>query len=140
MGTITRWYSRNWKLTVPGTVLLAVAAVAASIFGFVLLLFSLMKSCDAYRLGLARAQSNRGLQERFGKPIEARWWLSGSISVSGPSGRANIAIPIRGPQAGGTVYVVAHKSAGQWSFDVLEAEVEGSLGRIDLLQPASEGR
>jgi len=130
MHRVIQWYGRNWKLTVPGTLV--------SVVALVFLIFTLMKSCDAYQLALARAQSNQQLQGHLGKPIEAGWWLSGSISVSGPSGRADIALPIHGPLAGATLYVVAHKSAGRWSFEVLEAELEGSPSRIDLLKPIPE--
>ena len=43
---------------------------------------------------------------------------------------------ISGPKGKGTIYVVAKKSAGEWSYSRMEVEVEGQPGRIDLLRPS----
>jgi hypothetical protein len=36
--------------------------------------------------------------------------------VNGASGASNLAIPISGPKAKGTIYVSANKSLGQWNY------------------------
>ena len=41
-------------------------------------------------------------------------------------------MPLKGPQGKATLYVVAEKSAGRWSYEVLELEVEATGERIDL--------
>jgi hypothetical protein len=53
-----------------------------------------------------------------------------------PSGTADISIPLKGSWKDGTLYAVAHKSAGRWSYDTLEVAVEGREQRIDLLVTA----
>jgi hypothetical protein len=58
----------------------------------------------------------------------------GSISVSGSSGQADLAIPISGPIGKGTIYAVASKAAGQWTFSKLVVEIKATKERIDLIE------
>jgi len=44
--------------------------------------------------------------------------------------------PLKGSRKYGTLYAVAHKSAGRWSYDTLEVKIEGRAQRIDLLVAA----
>jgi hypothetical protein len=127
------WWSRNWKWFVPAGCLGLLVLSGASVIGLVSLLFAGMKSSDVYQDALARARQHPALVQALGGSVEARWWLSGSVSVSGPSGTADIAIPLRGPSGSATLYVVAEKSAGQWRFTTLEAQVAGAQERINLL-------
>jgi hypothetical protein len=55
--------------------------------------------------------------------------------VSGPSGNANLAIPIAGPKAKATIYVQGVKSVGQWSFPSLVVEIE-IIDQLELLDLA----
>jgi hypothetical protein len=59
--------------------------------------------------------------------------LSGNININGPSGNANLAIPLSGPKASATLYVVAEKRAGKWEYSTMEVAPEGQGERIDLL-------
>ena len=110
----------------------------AALLGFVALIVSIvfgaMKSSDAYKEALGRAQASPSVQQALGSPIEDGLIMSGSIQVNGPSGHADLSFPISGPKGRGTVYVVANKSAGQWTFTTLAAEIESSHERIDLLE------
>ena len=60
--------------------------------------------------------------------------MSGNTNVNGASGESNLAIPISGPKAKGTIYVSANKSFGQWNYSGLVVEVRQTHQRIDLLQ------
>jgi hypothetical protein len=129
------WFAGNWKWVVPLGIVCAVLLVA-SFVGF--LLYAVESSIQhgwCYKQALARARANPKVIEKFGQPIEPGWLVSGSFNSSGSSGDANIAIPIHGPKAKGTIYVVAKKSAGEWNFETLKVEVEGESKRIDLLKP-----
>ncbi len=64
--------------------------------------------------------------------------VSGNINVSGPSGQADLSIPISGPDGKATIYAVATKSAGQWTFSTLVVEINGTMQRIDLLEQKTE--
>jgi Cytochrome oxidase complex assembly protein 1 len=110
---------------------LVVAGVAALVFG-------LMTRSDAYRQALDRVRESPAAVEALGRPIEPGWFVSGSINVTGPSGRASLAIPVSGPRGRGTLYVEADKRAGQWRFKLLQLAPRGGA-RIDLLATAPAG-
>jgi hypothetical protein len=130
------WFARHWKAVVGigclGLILLAAAFVA----GIMFLVMGGIRSSDAYQQALAKAKANPEVALRLGQPIEPGWFVSGNISVSGPSGDADLSIPITGPKGKGTIYVVAKKSAGEWTYSRMEVEVEGQPGRVDLLGPS----
>ncbi len=127
------WWDRNWKWFVPVACLSALILLA----GFVALLMTfvsgVMKSSDAYKQALVRAKANPAVVEALGSPIQDGFFSSGNIHITGPSGNAELAIPISGPKGSGTIYLEAHKSAGEWSFSKLVVEIKASGERIDLL-------
>lgn len=127
------WWSRNWKWCVP---LLSAVVLTLSV-GFMLLIFSavfgMMKSSDAYRQALQAAREDPAVTAALGEPIEEGWFTMGNINVNGPSGEANLQIPISGPKGEGDIYLEATKSAGQWNYSTLLVRVDGSDEAIDLL-------
>jgi hypothetical protein len=123
------WFARNWKWLVPA-LLTVVLGLPLAILGSV---FAAIRSSDAAKESLLRAQSNPLLVQELGAPIEEGWMVGGSINVAGTSGDADLAVPISGPKAKGKIYVTAHKSAGFWSYSVMEAAIDGSDQRIVLL-------
>ncbi|HEV8486035.1 MAG TPA: cytochrome c oxidase assembly factor Coa1 family protein [Blastocatellia bacterium] len=130
------WWSRNWKWFVPVGCLSILAAVAVVIVLIVTLVFGALKSSDVYKQAMAKATANPTVISEIGQPIESGWMVSGSISVTGSSGEADISIPISGPKKSGTLYAVARKSAGEWKFSRLEVEVPNRPLRINLLSSA----
>jgi Cytochrome oxidase complex assembly protein 1 len=126
------WLGRNWKWVVPVGCLTSIVAVVAGIAGIVVLVFGFMKTSDVYQQALQRASSHEVVIEALGEPVEAGWYVAGSINVEGSSGTADISIPIAGPKGNATIFAVARKSAGRWTYDVLEVEVQGRTERIDL--------
>lgn len=113
-----------------GGAIVIVLVLAMGIFAFVM---NVVKSSDAYKMAMKRAEANPAIVEAIGKPIEAGFFVTGSIHTSGPSGDADVSVPLSGPKGEGDLYIVAKKSAGQWSFTTLE--FEGPTGsRVDLLE------
>src|SRR5687767_11854323 len=115
------WWSRNWKWFVPtGCCLTRLVLVGAS-FGFlVIVIFAAMKQSDAYKMAVARAKADQRVTNALGTPLEdGRFLWGSSIEVSGSSGEADLSIPISGPKGKGTIYAVATKSAGDWTFSKL---------------------
>lgn len=129
------WWQRNWKWFVPvgclGLVLCGVALVAA----IVSIAMGAVRSSEPFQAAVARAKADPAAVEALGEPVSVGWLVTGSINVSGPSGSADFAIPLRGPRGKGTLYVVAGKEAGRWEYRVLELEVEGRTERIQLPAP-----
>lgn len=135
------WWSRNWKWVVPVgclVLILPILALAGFIGGILAIVFGSLKSTDVYKEAFELARSHPAVVEALGQPVEDGWFMSGSIKTTGPSGYADIAIPIRGPQGEAKIYAVASKSAGRWEYHTLEVEVEGREDRIDLLQAEAE--
>jgi hypothetical protein len=93
-----------------------------------------MADSEASRMAFAAAQASTAVKQRLGEPIKRGLFTSGSIEVSGPSGHADIAIPISGPKGKATLYAVARKSADLWKLDILLVGFGGETERLDLLK------
>ena len=120
-----------------GGVVLAAAAAAAG--GLFLLKTAMdMARGEAYDQAMARLRRHPAAVEALGEPMEAGWFLSGRVQVTGPSGTASLAIPVSGPKQAGTLYVEALKEAGLWELRRLELAPRNG-GRIDLRFPAGGG-
>jgi Cytochrome oxidase complex assembly protein 1 len=131
-GQKTGWFPRNWKWFVPA--LCAVAFVCAAIsFGCVMIIVSLsMKSIGAYKMAIKLAEADSRVTALIGSPQKEGWFIGGAFNVNGASGNAELAIPLSGPRAKGTIYVVAKESAGEWTFSTLVFQVNSSGERINL--------
>lgn len=127
------WFARNWKWFVPVLGLGGLLGCVAFIGIITTVVFGAIKSSDAYQQAISIAEGNSAVVEVLGTPIQPGFMVSGSINVSGPSGNADIAIPVSGPNGSGTIYVVAIKSAGIWEFTTLQLAVDNSDERINLL-------
>ena len=110
-----------------------IAIVALAVWGFVALIMGSLKQSDAYKEALAAVRADSAAVEALGEPIEPGFFLSGSVNVSGPSGEAELLIPLHGPRGKGTLYLEATKRAGRWEYSLLELAVDGTEKRIDLL-------
>lgn len=136
------WWSRNWKWAAPvGCLVLLLPPLLLTGFvgGILAIVFGSMKSSDVYQQAFQLARSHPAVVEALGEPVEDGLLMGGQISVNGPSGSADISIPIHGPKGKGTLYAVATKSAGRWEYRTLEVAVEGREGRIDLLDAEGGG-
>ena len=99
-----------------------------------LIVFSAVKSTDVYKDAFARAKANPAVIKALGSPITEGFLVSGNTNVNGASGETNLSIPIAGPKGNGTIYVVARKSLGQWTYSGLVVEIAKTHKRINLLQ------
>ena len=128
------WFLRNWKWLVPIGCLGTLAAFTALGVGLVALVLGAIRSSWACTEGVDLAVQNPEVIRELGEPIATGWLVSGSIRTSGPSGEADLAVPLSGPRGKGTLYVLAHKRVGQWTFVRAEVEIEGRQKRINLLE------
>jgi hypothetical protein len=127
------WLARRWPWVIAGgclALLLMAAAFAGVVFTVAM---GSMRSTDAYRGAVERATSSPAVRAALGEPVKPGWLVSGHVNVNGPSGDAELSVPLAGPRGKGTLYLTAHKSAGRWDYEVLDVEVEGRQERIDLL-------
>ena len=127
------WWGRNWKWFVPTGCLGMLVLVAGFIFIIVSIVFGAMKSSDAYKGAMAKAKADPRVMSALGSPITDGFLVGGSTNVSGTSGHADVTVPISGPKGKGTIYFVAEKFAGKWTFSKLMVEVADTGQRIDLI-------
>ena len=130
------WFRRNLKWFIPTAILCFVLLIVAFIGGVMALALGAMKSNEPYQHAVRVATQDPRALARMGAPVQPGWWLSGNINVTGSSGNADFAIPVEGTAHKGTVYVVAKKSAGRWTYQTLELQVEDAPERLDLLRPS----
>jgi hypothetical protein len=127
------WWDRNWKWVVPVGCLGLAAIPVAFVLGILGVVFGAMRSAGPVDEAVRLARANRQVVEALGEPVEKGWLVGGSINVTGPSGRAELSIPLSGPKGSGKLYLIADKRAGRWEFELAEVEIEGRGERIDLL-------
>lgn len=127
------WLKRNWKWFIPVGCLSVVALGLAFVAVIFTIIMGSIKSSDAFKMAMAWARQDTRVQQKLGTPLEAGWFVSGNIEVSGATGKANLAIPIHGPRGKGKLYADGTKTAGQWRFSTLIFEDERDGSRIDLL-------
>jgi len=98
------------------------------------IVFGAIKSSDAYKTALTKAKADPRVVSALGSPITDGFFVWGKTNVSGTSGQADMTVPISGPQGNGTIYFVASKFAGKWTFSKLMVEIEKTGKRIDLIE------
>jgi Cytochrome oxidase complex assembly protein 1 len=127
------WWSRNWKWFVPTGCCLTPLVLGGTFIAFlVLVVFGAMKQSDVYKMAVARAKADPRVTNALGTPISEGWFLSGKTNVNGGSGDADLSIPISGPKGKGTIYAVATKSGGEWSYSKLDVKIDSTGETIDL--------
>ncbi|TNF53171.1 hypothetical protein EP227_06320 [bacterium] len=126
------WFERNWKWLVPATLFIFTVVCAAFISGILYIVLVSVKSSGVYKDAVIIVQHHDDAREVLGEPIRTKWYVMGSINVSGPSGKAELSIPVYGPQGNGTVHLEAEKKAGKWTYEYLILEIEDSRKRISL--------
>jgi hypothetical protein len=108
-------FSRHWKFALPAGLIFA-AVVGAFIF-------EVLGNSEVSKLAVAKAQSNPVVVQRLGEPLKRGWFTTGSVKTLGSTGHADLAIPLSGPKAKGTLYAVASENSGQWTFETLQLKV-----------------
>ena len=129
------WRQRQPKL-VYSVVGLGAALVLAGVIALVFtVVVGFIKSSDAYAGAVARAHAAPAVVAALGSPLQEGWLVTGNIHVSGPTGLAELAIPVHGPKGKATIYVEATQHLGEWQFDHLIVQLESTHERIDLAPP-----
>ena len=120
-----RRVQRNWA--VAGIIVLV--ALVPAVVG----IFVVLGESAARELALERVRSHPQAVATLGEPIEAGWFTSGSIQVSGPGGEAEISFSVSGPKDEGTLYVWAVRETGKWRLVRVVLELAGSGRQLDLM-------
>lgn len=131
------WWKRNWKWFVPVSLVCLLLIGAGVIALIVTVVMGSIKSSAPYTRALAQAKADPTLIAEMGSPIEAGWYVTGSLRSTGQNSFADLTFPIRGPNKSGTLHVVALKSPlvqgmDDWQITVLEARIDGRSEPIAL--------
>ncbi len=114
-----------------------IGLVAAALIGgatFAVVLYSFANS-EVVAESMARAGKSAALTTKLDTSLKRGWVMTGSLRISGPSGSADLAVPVSGPKGGATLYVTATKVAGQWTYNRMQAAPDDGSSLIDLLKP-----
>jgi hypothetical protein len=101
--------------------------------GIVGTVFYVLKTSDAYQLGVSRLQASAAAASALGAPISTGI-PSGKLSVEGTGGHAELNFSATGSKAAGQVVLEAIKKDGVWSLTILKLKIDGRDDEIDLLK------
>ncbi len=134
------WLEQHPRWKIPVGFLILILLVGGFGITVLTLITTSFHSSEVYKQATARAVENSQVRAALGEPIRLAWIVSGQLKVNGSTGSANLAIPISGPRARGTIHAVAYKSGGVWRFTQLDVSIAGKPSSIDLLaaQPPPE--
>ena len=145
--SIQHFHAVQRKWAIASAIVFAVSIVSAIGFGIMGAIMStaitkqvntmLMRS-DAYQKPMNMAIDNAAVTAALGEDIESDGNVKGNYNLSDSSGEVDIAIPVKGSNGKGTIYVKGTKEAGLWSFTLVKFGKEGSDERIDLLPGGSK--
>ena len=128
------WWQRNWKWIVPTGCLSLIALVVIFVVAVFFTVTSMMKESTPYMESYETATTNSYVIENLGEPIEQSGLLQGNISITNNTGEANISIPLEGSKGTGTIYVIASKYNGTWSYTKMSVYLDSTKETIDLLE------
>src|SRR5687768_5497297 len=103
------WWNRNWKWVLPGCGCGLAVVVAVFVAGLLAFTTWAMRSSGGYQQALARVQADCEVRELLGTPVEPGWFVSGTTSTTGPTGRSELSFSVKGARGRGTVYLIANK-------------------------------
>jgi Cytochrome oxidase complex assembly protein 1 len=116
------------------TFILLFIVMSVSVVG---LAWSALRNSDVVKIAVEQASHSPEVAASLGTPLKTGWFISGSLSTSGADGKASLTVPVSGPLANGTLYIVGHKTAGRWELDQLDAELPSHVDRVDV-RPAGK--
>lgn len=128
------WWKRNWKWAVPVggcfTLLLLVIALFGSIFYGVT---TLLEKSQPYEYALEKINKDEEIISLLGSPIEQDGMMQGSLNWHNGDGKADMKIPITGPEGNGMLYIKASSIGETWEYHEINVVVK-DLESIDLLE------
>lgn len=129
------WFKQNWKWFIPVSCVGVIATLAVFVALILAVVFGVIKSSQVYNQAIDKATNHPDVTATMGTPIKPQWFVTGNFEVNGPSGRADITIPLTGPNADARIYANAIKAQGQWTFTSLVVHIEHNQQYINLLAP-----
>ena len=122
---------RRWAIA--GFVAVAIS-ISLGAYG-VQKIFGVLKDNDAYRMSMQEITSSPAVTAALGNPIDAGFWVTGTINVDlvEGTGQAQLNIPLSGPKASGSALSQALRTDGKWVIELLMVKVDGQAEPIVLV-------
>jgi hypothetical protein len=111
--------------TIIVVILLIIVAGGALVSGMV-------RSTEFYKHSVDIALNDRTVLRKLGEPVEASWWVIGSISTGGLTQEGELRIPLKGSKESGVLFAAGRQDAGVWTYFNLVVRVSSSGEIIDL--------
>lgn len=129
------WFGRNWKWAVPtGGCLLIIVLIVAFAGTLFVGITSMMSDSQAYVDAMERVKTHPDVIEQLGEPIETNGMSGGSINYSNGYGKAELTIPIKGPNGEAIIRVEGEGKDTNWQYETMDVYIEESDLIIDLLE------
>ena len=78
-----------------------------------------LRHSEPATMALDRADRHPAVRQALGEPVEAGFWVTGSIHVSNGGGQAELSLPLSGPHGTGTLELTANRQGGTWILTTL---------------------
>lgn len=125
---------RTIILIIAGVAVAIIAALGLFVYFILTTVNKMMVNSGAYQQAIVLVDESDAVTDRLGEPIEQGRFTTGSISTSGNSGQADLAIPLTGPDGRGTANVRATKFAGEWEINRLVVTFKDGSERVVLVE------
>ncbi|WP_422508126.1 cytochrome c oxidase assembly factor Coa1 family protein [Stenotrophomonas sp. GZD-301] len=126
------WWARHWRWAMPALVLLVLlGGVLAA--GFAVDRWSQWsRGSEPYVEAMRRARCSIELAQVLGEPIDDGYLPVGTLQQgSDGSGRADLVLKVRGPQAHGDLFLAGRRQQAEWDYPVMYV-LTGDTHTIDL--------
>lgn len=111
------WGLVSWIVVIGGTVAFAFMIISTVV--------TVMKSSEPYRVALEEIRASTEVQAVFGDNVTDGFMPSGSINISGGTGRADFSFPVSGTKGKGTAVTHWERAGGEWDMRLLVVRPEG---------------
>ncbi|HUP49551.1 MAG TPA: cytochrome c oxidase assembly factor Coa1 family protein [Thermoanaerobaculia bacterium] len=132
------WWSRNWKWVVPVGCLTPIILIGGCVAAIAFVAISAIRATDLYTDSVRRAQADPRVIEQLGAPVEAGWWVMGSVKIENDRGSAQFTVPLHGTRKKGSLDVEGSRDGGEWTYSVIRVRVEDGpvIDLIPSLDPS----
>jgi YD repeat-containing protein len=94
-----------------------------------------LRACPAFSTALDLMAHSVPAQVALGKPVRVGFVVRGVVHANDESGYAILTIPVHGPTAKGSLYVVANREGRRWDIERAVLHSDNGSRRIDLTPP-----
>lgn len=128
------WWKKNWKWVVPVGGCFSVIVFIVILFGSIFYgVTTLLEKSKPYKYALEQINSDEEITSILGAPIEQDGMMQGSLNWTNGDGKADMKIPVTGPNGSGILYINASSVDDNWTYHEIRLDIK-DIESIDLLE------